>query len=74
MTMQRTHCVTFLDNGVKYYAVKSREYGDQIPMGVAEPETRCAMSANDASQMAAFLRKESVNFTNVKVHTLKLKK
>ena len=71
---QRTHCVTFMDNGTKYFAVKSREYGDQIPMGVAEPEVRCAMSSNDAGRMAAFLRKEAVNFTNVTVHTLRTAK
>ena len=68
---QRTHCVTFLDDGRKYFAVKSREYGDQVPMGITEPEVRCAMTASDASRMAAFLRKEAVNFTNVKVHVLK---
>lgn len=70
---QRTHCVTFIDDGRKYFAVKSREYGDQVPMGISEPEVRCAMSSNDASRMAAFLRKEAINFTNIKVHRLATK-
>lgn len=69
----RTHCVTFNDGADKLYAVKSREYGDPIPMGVSKPEIRCAMSETDASRMADFLRRNSVFFTNVKVRRLNIK-
>lgn len=71
---QRTHCVTFTDEGIQYFAVKSREYGDAIPMGISQPEMRCAMSENDATRMAKFLRANAVYFTNIKVHELDIKK
>lgn len=70
----RTHCVTFKDGKNTFYAVKSREYGDQVPMGISQPEVRCAMSESDATRLADFLRRESVNFTGVRVHRLRVKK
>ena len=68
----RTHCVTFSDAGRKYWAVKSRQYGEPIPMGIDKPEVRCAMSFKDARRMADFLMKEAVTFTNVRVHSLQM--
>ena len=70
----RTHCVTFNNDGRRYFAVRSREYGDQVPMGITNPEVRCAMSESDATRMANFLIKESVNFTNIKVVPLNVKR
>jgi len=70
----RTHAVTFVDGGRRYYAVKSREYGDQIPMGIDKPELRCAMTESDATRMADFLKREAVHFRNITVHTLNIKR
>jgi hypothetical protein len=70
---ERTHCVTFIDDGRAFYAVKSRQYGDQVPMGVSQPTVACAMPEKDAKRLAEFLRKEAVNFTNIKVNRLSVK-
>ena len=69
----RTHCVTFQCDGDKYFAVKSRNYGDPEPTGVKEPSIACAMPEEHARRMAAFLRKESINFTNIRIQKLNIK-
>ncbi len=70
--IKRTHCVTFLYQGDRYYAVKSHNYGDPIPTGITQPETRCAMSQRDAVRLAQVM--VDAKFSNVKVNELQLKR
>lgn len=68
---ERTHCVTFTHDGDKYYAVKSRTYGDEMAEGVSEPELRCAMPLKHANRLAEIAIKAKM--ANVKVSPIKLK-
>lgn len=71
---ERTHCVTFIEGGRRFFAEPSRQYSghDQIPQGVTEPSVSCAMPEKKAVELANFLKKES-SFKNIKVNPLKVK-
>lgn len=71
---ERTHCVTFIDGGRRYFAEPSRQYSnhDAIPQGVTEPSISCAMPLKKANALAKFLAKES-SFQNIKVNPLNVK-
>lgn len=71
---ERTHCVTFLEAGKRFFAEPSRQYSnhDPIPQGVTEPSISCAMPLKKAYRLAEFLRKES-SFKNIKVMPLNVK-
>jgi hypothetical protein len=71
LNVERTHCVTFTHQGDKFYAVKSRTYGDEMGEGVSQPEVRCAMSEKQATHLAAVAI--AAGFQNVKVCALVIK-
>jgi hypothetical protein len=69
--VERTHCVTFTHNGDKFFAVKSRSYGDEMGEGISQPEVRCAMSLSQATRIANVAI--GAGFSNVKVQALVIK-
>jgi len=68
---ERTHCVRFTHAGDRYYAVKSRSYGDPMAEGITEASVRCAMPLKQAEQLAIVCIK--AGFLNVEVKELQIK-
>lgn len=71
LNIERTHCVTFTHAGDKFYAVRSRSYGDLMGEGVSQPEVRCAVSLSQATELASVAR--AAKFKNVKICPLVIK-